>query len=308
MKKILKSLVFCGLFLTRALGALPESGTITVDPSVTGDILIFNGSPVLPEGFEGAGQLGLDATMNHNVATGQITGSAFFTVDLNDLMGEETPLPGSLDMKGNIKFSAKVSRAGAVTRLVGAKATVSFSADMADGGDRLKLTGSLRINFKKYEVDASQYPSRLEAVASLEGLKLNARGVIMGTRVNESINQSDLAGLGLEFLDDIYVSTDYSDENFAGVSVMFRNLKTAPKGTVAGAADSLLDIQELPFGAYRVSGKRDARTGVSQISLAGQTSGSRGTTAALYVNDSLEVQRGSKTRNTVKAYGYTITF
>ncbi len=275
---------------------------------MTGDILIFNGAPVLPEGYTGTGEFGLDASMNHNSATGQITGTANFTADLSELAAGALPLSSSFDMTGNMKFSAKVTRTGAVTRLVGAKATVTMSAMMSDGLDRLNATGSLQVNFRKYEVDTSQSPVRLDAVASVSNFKMKISGVVMRQKFSQSFNQSQLVGRGVDLFEDISVSTEFPEENFAGVAISFRNLTTNSKGGVAGVANSILDTQNFPAAAYKLSGKQDLRTGVSQISLAGQLAGSRGTSAVLFVDDDLQVQSGPKMRNVVKAYGYTISF
>jgi hypothetical protein len=308
MKKLLKAIILSVLCLTNAFGVLPDSGTITIDPSVTGDILIFNGAPVLPDDYSVEGQFGLDATMNHNSATGQITGNANFTADFSDLTGADIPFSASLSMRGSMKFSAKVTRAGTLTRLVGAKATVAMSANMVEGADRANVTSSFQMNFKKYEVDASEYPARLDVLASVSNLKMKISGVVMGRRISETVSQSQLGATEGSLLEEIMVSTEFPEENFAGVVVSFRNLMTTSKGAVSGAADSILDTQDFPATAYKISGKRDARTGFSQISLTGLLSGSKGTSAVLYVDDDLEVQRGPKMKNTVKAYGYTIGF
>ena len=309
MKQFLKAILLSAVCLTNAFGALPDSGTITIDSSVTGDIVIFNGASVLPEEVAGVGQFGLDATMNHNSATGQITGTADFSADFSDLVIPGVPFSSAFDMDGSMKFSAKVVRAGTLTRLVGAKATVAMSANMELGGsDRLKLVSSLQVTFKKYEVDASQAPARLEAVASVSNLKMTLSGRVMGRGFNQNISQSQLGGFEVGLLEDITVSTEFPDENFAGVVVVIRNVTTTSKGAVSGTADSILDTQEFPEGAYKISGKRDARTGFSQVSLSGRLAGAKGTSATLYVDDALEVQRGPKIKNTVKAYGYTIGF
>jgi hypothetical protein len=308
MKQFLKAILLSAVCLTNAFGALPDSGTITIDSSVTGDIVIFNGASVVPGEVAGGGQFGLDAKMNHNSATGQITGTADFSADFSDLVLPGVP-SSAFDMDGTMKFSAKVVRAGTLTRLVGAKATVAMSANMELGGsDSLKLVSSLQVTFKKYEVDASQAPARLEAVASVSNLKMKLSGRVMGRGFNQNIGQSQLGGFEVGLLDDITVSTEFPDENFAGVVVVIRNVTTTSKGAVSGTADSILDTQEIPEGAYKISGKRDARTGFSQVSLSGRLAGAKGTSATLYVDDALEVQRGPKMKNTLKAYGYTIGF
>jgi hypothetical protein len=45
-----------------AFGALPDVGSISVDSSVTGRIIIFSGSPLLPEEYQGG--FNLDVEMN----------------------------------------------------------------------------------------------------------------------------------------------------------------------------------------------------------------------------------------------------
>lgn len=312
MKSLLNAIVAGALCFTYTFGALPESGTITIDSSVTGDILIFNGAPILPEEYAGeyagVGQFGMDATMNHNSATGQITGTANFTADFSDVADGSLGLASAFNMNGSMKFSAKVTKTGAVTRLVGAKATISMSGNISDDSNRLNIVSSLQVDFRKYEVDTSQSPILLNAVASVANLKLRLSGVLMGQRISQSLNQTQLAQLGVDLFEDIDLSTEFPEENLSCVEIAFGRLTTSSKGAVSGTADSILDVQDFPAAAYKVSGKRDVRTGVSKISLGGQVPGARGTSAVIFVDDNLQVQRGARTKNVVKAYGYTVTF
>jgi hypothetical protein len=294
MKKLLRVLTFAAVCLSPASGALPESGTITVESSLTGDILTFNGSSLFPPDY--AGSFNANVEMNHNPSTGQITASADIEFNLDDFFTQEDlDVVTISNINANVLFSAKVARTGAITRLVGAKMTqkASAKASWEDNIATISVSGS--ISFRRYEIDSSLLPAQLNLLTNRSNFKVGVRG----RGVNESMNFP---------VPEISITTDYFEDNFIGVEVAVGNIRTTAKGVVSGSADSLFDIQELPAAAYKLSGKRNPSTGISQITLTGQKTGSKGTSALLNVNDSLEVQTGPKMKNTLKAYGYSITF
>lgn len=301
MNKFFAVLVLLCLSLTAAFGQMAESGTISVESSVTGDILIFTGEPLgLPDM---SGSVAIDMAVNQNPATGQITGVADFTADLNSLGFDGMDGATISDMKGRVNFSAKPVKRGSITSLAGAKISESLSAKVSLDGDFFSIAASAAFVFKKFEVDTAVSPLHVDGLIRATSFKLGVKGTYLGRRVNSTVNM-------LEWLaDDIEVSSDLADDNLASMLVVVQNVKTTAKtGAVSGFADSLLNTQEPQASAYKVSGKRNFKTGITQLTLTGQKAGTKGTSAVINVDDLLEVQTGAKLKNTLKVYGYSVAF
>jgi hypothetical protein len=241
--------------------------------------------------------------MNHNPATGQITGVADFAADVTALGFSDTSGIEILsDITGRVLFSAKPVKRGSITSLAGAKfsETVSFQASM--GGGSFNASASAAFTFTKFDVDTAVSPPQLDALVHPTSLKVGIKGTVMGRKVNRSVNM-------VEWLSDIPITSELADDNLAGIVVSIQNVKTVLKtGAVSGYATSLLNTQQSATASYKLSGKRNSKTGLTQLTLAGQTAETKGTSAILYVDDSLEVQTGSNLKNTFKAYGYSFTF
>jgi hypothetical protein len=305
MHKFLTTLVLLFSCLNPVFGQIPESGNISVESSVTGDIVIFSGEALALDLPDLNGSVSIDMVMNHNPATGQITGVADFTADMSSLGLSDAYAYGIealSDITGRVSFSAKPVKRGSITSLAGAKfsETVSFQASMS--GDAFTVSASAAFIFKKFDVDTAVSPAQLDALVHPTSFKVGVKGTILGRKVNRSVNMID-------WLSDVPITSELADDNLAGIVVSIQNVKTVLKtGAVSGSATSLLNTQQSATASYKLSGKRNSKTGLTQLTLAGQTAETKGTSAILYVDDSLEVQTGSNLKNTFKAYGYSFTF
>jgi len=314
MNKAISSLAALALSLMSAFAALNESGTITVNSSVTGDILIFSGQSLDLPDLEG--KMSVDMEMNHNPATGQITGSADFSGDLSSLVQSvATGLPygasiGNVDVNGHLVFSAKPVRRGSITSLSGAKFSETLTAKTtvwvpSYGNAAVAMSAKAAFEFTKFDVDTSASPPSLNA--RIYASSMTAKGTVSSNGRKVSIPTMNLINeLGTRNFD---FTSELPEDSLAEIEIAFKDVRTVAKsGAISGTADSLLDALDPLAAAYKLTGKRDAKTGNSQITVSGQKSWAKGTSAVLHVNDSLQIQTGAKLKNTLKAYGYTITF
>jgi hypothetical protein len=103
-------------------------------------------------------------------------------------------------------------------------------------------------------------------------------------------------------------------DSVMGLYVKINSALQNPKGAIAGVAGGILDSREEPTGsnydqrgAYKLVGARSPVTKISKLTFSG-IGGNAGSSVVVHVDDSLNVQQGVGFANSLKAFGYNISF
>jgi hypothetical protein len=287
----------CGAGFLRAQVA--SSGSIELPPEGLG-LVLFDGVSI----NQTVGYASVDFQMAHSLVTGQITGMG--SVRLQDISYRERYISASGDLSGTLNFSAKPVKRGSIVTLSGAKITAkttgSAGVDVYNGGWEsypFDFVSNPTFTFRSLTATIRDSGILLAGTVARGSLPVAASGYVQGQRIkrNVSIPYSEAS-----FSDEI------SREHLVGLDVELSNLVQNARGNISGAAGSLFDGGTgTTTSGYKVAGTRSAKTGVSRLTLTG-VGAMKGTSAVLNVDDYLQLKQGKGYANSLRAFGYSLSF
>ena len=299
--------VFCGAIVSALLAGtsvlhaqIAPSGRVEL-PAETLGLIVFDGVSV----EEDVGFASVDFQMTHSLVTGQISGIG--SMRMRDVLYEERYISASVDLDGSLVFSAKPVKRGSVVSLSGAKITA-------------KTTGSANVSvydygtWSDYSFDSISNPTfsfrYLTAAIQDSGILLSgevARGSLAIAASGYVGSQQIKRNVKVPYSEASF-STRIPYASIAGLDVSLSNLVQNSKGAVSGIAGSLFTGEDRTgTNGYKVAGPRSTKTGVSKLTLTGMGT-MKGTSAVLNVDDSLQLKQGKGFANTLRAFGYSVSF
>lgn len=222
---------------------------------------------------------------------------------------------GTLSVEGQLLFTARPVLRGKIITLSGAKAvlrgctgTGSFT-DKSENSYEIEVVnmGANRPN-TTFTIDGmtfnfSEFGNGTDSTVS-GNIRRGAyvfRGNATDAEGNSYTNQSLKVPYAAEPLSTVYPAervVGLEDLEFTGLSTLRNQIRSGTASLGLGS-----DLQ-YTFG---VRGSRNARSGINALSLTG-TGTSRGSSMTLHFNDSGALQTGSRFRNSLRIFGYTINF
>lgn len=227
---------------------------------------------------------------------------------------------GTLSVEGQLLFTARPVLRGKILTLSGAKAVLRGCTGTGTFTDKSE---------NSYEVEVvNMGANRPNTTFTIDGMTINFsdfgngtdstvsgnvrrgsyvfRGNATDAEGNSYPNKSITVPYAAERLHTPENPLLYPADKVVGLeNLEFTGLSTLRNQIRSGTATLRLgDDLQVTFG---VRGSRNARTGVNALSLAG-TGTSRGSSMTLHFNDSGALQTGSRFRNSLRIFGYTINF
>lgn len=296
---IVKVVLLLTVLITPVFAAL--DGDITPELPVT--IPVFNGVMLddvelgAIEGEVGACTYNLD--MIQSISSSKITGSGKISATDFDVKQNGVLV---VNFEGDIDFSSLATIAGSVVRLTGAKSKI---LNAVGDGFYTDDEGSREVTVTK-----------VVATFVFNSLHVDLGNATIGGG-GDSIAKGPISVSGYDNTDPTsketikgsYDAIDFPESEFPAENIVTPALNivtsTSGKGAVNGGGEGAIGpLDDIPFG---VKGKRNAKNGVSTLTLKG-TGAAKSFSATLNLYDDGDLATGGKFKNTLNALGYKLKF
>jgi len=235
-----------------------------------------------------------ELTMVQGLTSSKLTGTG--SISATDFVADDTLV---VNFEGSMSFSAGTVKAGSIVRLTGAKATLGRDvtgtgtySDEENGDLDVTVTKVIgAFGFKSLTVD-------LES-DEIEGLiakgKLSVSGYLTDT-------PREKGTVRVDYGEEEFGPFSFPADNLITPEIALVNLVTSSKNKITGTATGTFgDYDEVPFS---LRGTRNARTGISVITLTGTGAGKR-VSATLNLDENGEI---TGTNNALNVLGYKLKF
>lgn len=243
-------------------------------------VCVYDFSGVAASDFpDGNPQFGYEIlSLSHNPSTGAVSGTGTF-----DVVDWEADTGVTVNLSGDVEFSAKVTQAGDVIRLTRAKLAI-----VGDGEAEVDGEGTYTITEAKITLNFALAIEGSDVAGTFKKSSLKVKFIDpKGKKGSDSV-KTDLGTTSFAF----------PNENRVGVTAQFA-LTTDSKGKVSGTAD--VDVGATDMGIWTLRSSSRNSQGITKLN-ARSNDGKQ--TATLFFNDAGELQAPPQFKNTAQLFGY----